>query len=202
MQRRTLLLGLVLAGIIVIAAIVYWLVRSTPPSVIALPPPTTNTQTAPTPNNTIAAPTPTDAVVPVQAVPANEDRLKRFSMDFVSRSGSYTNTDDFLALERVSVQVSPALGAFLRSERTRLQTEHPSAQGAWTQTMRGLSARITAGLPLDQSQTASVSVQARRVIEDGAKPAVIEYREVQLQMTKDQYGEWVVTRIEEAPLEL
>ena len=198
MQRRTTAILLIGFGLIVIIAVLAWLFWpsiNTPKAPVEQPP------AYPTGQATDPVIDQTAPIVRVPTTPAGqaslriEERLRRTAQDFVSRAGSYSNTDGFNAVRQAGLGTAPAVQAYLNSEQVRLANLYPITGGSWGQTALGLASRVTTPTPIGTQTSVVVQVDAQIITEVGLQPSVKDYR--QANVTFQKAGEdWAISRLE------
>lgn len=204
MNKRFIGLMLLIAGISVLAIVLYFVLlplikkQPTTPAV-----PTSTGQPTTTPTTPQNAPT-TPAPTPAPGSPADNERqaeeaIKRQSIDVAARAFSYSNADGFAGITSVFTESTADLKAFLESERARLVTQHPLTT-SWRQTARTVSARIVSPLPLLGKTYAQVSVQAQMIVDEAGKAQIVSYQEITISYVK-QGNLWVAARMETQPFE-
>ena len=130
-----------------------------------------------------------------------QEALKRFSIDAVARSGSYSNVDGFASLQQAALDATVARQAELTSLRQSLTAAHPPLGPSWGLTTKALSARIVSGTPLLSSSLAVVVVQAQKTQTESGKDPVVSFVEVRLAL--DKVGQsWKIASQTESALEL
>lgn len=171
MSRRTIAITLIVFGLFSIIGIGLWLWwpyrKTTTPVVttpIAIQPPgysnDQGTSTKPLVNTPVPVPSYNGAQVNL-----DERRLEEFlrhqAVDFTARAGTYANADEFAGIKQVYVDATPALQAYLETQRLTLVKEHPLRGVAWGQTVRSLSSRFLSPLPIRGSTSVDILVQVQ-----------------------------------------
>lgn len=178
MQKRLLLVLLIIAALLGLFAVYWFVLRPVLPSLPVQPPALNQQPEVPFNAQKAAVPQPQpqqpQGPAPSTTDPAEQERqaqeaLKRSSMDIAARVGSYSNADNFDALRVMQASVGTAYAVKLENLRTQLIKDHPEYGPAWGQTLRALSATIDQGsIPVLNRTTATVSVQGQlTVISDG-----------------------------------
>lgn len=205
MNKRFLALLLAIAGLIALGLVVWFVLlpafRRTPapPAQPASQPPAAGTQ-----NPSVVTPAPEPTVEPGSAEERErqaQEALKRFSIDAVARSGSYSNVDGFASLQQAALDGTAAWQTEVEAFRQTLITAHPPLGPSWGMTTKALSARILSGTPLLSSSVAVVIVQAQKTLIESGKASTVSFVEVRLSLEKVGTG-WKVASRSEAALEL
>ncbi len=205
-QRRTVAFLLIGGGFLALLAVVLWLMwpwlhRPAPVKMV------TPIATAPAPYHpSFTAPKlhpitkPTSVTPETTSEQSAEDSLKRQSVAWVERAGTFSSVDGFSSLNQVFVESVPSIQQYLQSQQQALVKAHPSVGATYGQTTRAFSASIVDGLPLLQHGQARVLVQAQQTTVTDAT-STKEY--VQTELQYDQQGaSWVVTHVSTEPLKL
>ncbi len=196
MQRRTKAILLILFGVLVILGVIWWLLRpgaEQTPTPYNQPPGYSDQQAQPVDTQPSApAPIPPDpALLESRRL---EDRLRRKAQDFVSRAGSYSNSDGFIALRDAGLEATGDVRGYFAAERTRLTAEHPLRAGSWGQTARGLASKITSPVPVRDQTEVTVEVQAQLVVEAGESAPDTSYKNATVTFQKTG-SNWLVSRV-------
>lgn len=207
MNKRTYLILLVIGAIVAVGLVIFYFLwpRDTqtpvtqPPPVDRAPaqpfdpsrPPTLEPSTEPAP----------DINDPAERERQAQEALKRQALDFASRQGSYSSVDEFAAIRQVYTQSTQELADFLEGERQTLIARYPAFGPSYGRTTRSLSAKILTGIPVLESGTAEVEVQAQVVTNSASGGETIGYERIVVSYTKSG-NTWVASRVEASPLEL
>ncbi len=203
-SKRFLFLALLVAGILGIAATVYFLflkpgqVNTPPPSNGQIEgglPPGAPVPALPTVTSTTPAPNPDSAA---ELERKAREALFRRARDIAARSATYSSADRFDGLSQVFIDVSPELRAALEADQRRMIQEVGTA--TMVQTTRALSARLTQDTEVRTAQTVQVQVDAQQVVEQGATPST-RLRRATIDLRK-QGQSWIATSITWADLTL
>jgi len=175
MQKRYLFLILLVAAILGIGAVLWFVLRPVLPSIPGL-----TQQPAPLPaevpfNPSNSAPqvptttgTPTDQNSPQERERQAEEAVKRQASDFAARQGTYSNADNFESLRAITATVTPELRTKLEARLAQLRKDHPEFGTSWSQTIRPLSVSLdTFSIPVLNRADAKVYVQAQQVTNPG-----------------------------------
>lgn len=198
MQRRTKAFLLIIFGLIVIIGVVIWLLNSwrTLQTNVVQPPayPEGQVQTGDIPvEPTPTPPPPTDpALLESRRL---EDKLRRMAQEFVSRAGTYSNTDDFAALRDAGLEATPAVRTFFAAEQARLREAYPFRAGTWGQTVRGLASKVTSPTPIRPQTDVIVQVDAQVLVSSGNASPVTSYRSARVTF-QPSGSNWVVSRLD------
>lgn len=200
MSRRSIATALITFGVLLIIGILVWLWwpyhQAAKPVNPVVQPPAYPAETASVPAN---------VNVPIVIPPANQiqvsadertaqENLRRQSVDFAARLGTYASADEFAGMKQVYVEVTPEVQAFLELQRLELVKSHASRGPSWGQTARSVSSRIVSALPLSTHSDAEVIVQMQ--LSSGAETAkpTITYKELAIHYVKSG-GLWRVDRV-------
>ncbi|HVM91088.1 MAG TPA: hypothetical protein VMU11_04305 [Verrucomicrobiae bacterium] len=176
MQKRFVFIGLLLAAIIGIGLVVWFVLRPVLPSL----PGTKTQQPAPLPaevpfnpqNSAPKAPTTTATNVnpnsPEEQERQAEEALKRQATDFAARQGTYSSVNNYESLRAITANVTADLAVKLNQRLNQLRKDHPSFGPSWAQSIRPLSTDLdSASLPVIGHTTAKLTVKAQQITETG-----------------------------------
>lgn len=197
MQKRLLLVVLIIAALFGLFAVYWFVLRpvlpggnqlpAQPPALNQKPPEVPFNPTAPSVQKT-ATTTIIDASSPEERERQAQNALQRSALDIAARVGSYSNANNFDDLRVMQANVGTEYAAKLVSLRDQLIKDHPSFGTSWGQTIRALSATIDSGsLPVIGKDTVTVSVQGQRMVEDNGK-SFTDYALVTLKLQRKGDG--------------
>ncbi|MCC7522948.1 hypothetical protein IT407_04090 [Candidatus Uhrbacteria bacterium] len=170
MQKRLLLIVLILLAAGGLFAVYWFVLRPVLPGAPVLQPPASTQQPSVRefqPENAVPQPPTATGPAPSATDPAEQERqaqeaFKRFAMDLAGRVGTYSNADQYGSLRTLQASVDTAYATKLEELRQSLLREHPSYGSSYGQSLRALSATIDAGsLPLSTRTTAKITVQGQ-----------------------------------------
>lgn len=174
MQKRLLLIVLILLAAAGLFAVFWFVLRPVLPGAPIIQPPASTQQPSVRefqPENAVPQPPASTGPAPSATDPAEQERqaqeaFKRFAMDLAGRVGTYSNADQYGSLRTLQASVDPAYADKLEELRASLLRDHPSYGSSYGQSLRALSAAVDpASLPLTNRTTARVSVQGQLTIE-------------------------------------
>ncbi|KAA0205783.1 hypothetical protein EDM68_04745 [Candidatus Uhrbacteria bacterium] len=209
MNKRFLFILLAIVGGIAIVLVLWFILRPALPFVRqpaqqppALPPrvetpfdPSRAVPTPPPPSDV-----PVDATSPEERERQAQEALKRQTMDFAARQGTYGSADGFDSLRELYPLVTTDLRAKLEDRRAQLLRDHPTFGAAWSQSIRSLSATIErASLPLDDRTNATVVVEAQQITDDAQTGRTTALVEVRVSFVKVN-GVWIPSDVTLVPL--
>ncbi len=206
MRNRILLVLLIIAALIGIGAVVWFVLRPVLPAGILQPPASTQQPSEKPFNPTPALPTAptsttqTDSNSPAERERQAQEALKRTSLDFAARLGSYSNADNFDSLRVLQASVDTGLATKMEALRKNLQGSHPNFGASWGQTTSALSAQIVSATPIIGTSEAKVQVQAQITIESAGSAPVVTQNRVNLTF-KNVGNAWIVSEYGVQPLE-
>jgi hypothetical protein len=206
MNKRFLALLLAIAGLIALGLVVWFVLLpawSRTPA-IPIPSPTGQNGQTGTQNPSVTSPAP--SVAPEPGSPEERERLaqealKRFSIDAVARSNSYSNVDGFASLQQAELDATSGRQAELKALRLTLSAAHPSPGPSWGVTTKALSARIISGTPVVSASSAVVTVQAQKTQTESGKEPQTSFVEVRVTLEKVGTG-WRIAGQAETTLDL
>lgn len=206
MNRRAILLILLVVGAIAgILAVIFLIIRPFEGVTPEQPPPLPG-QTRPEFNPEQAVPTvPSPTGTPPSTTdPAEQERqaqeaLKRQAMDYAGRQGSYSSVDGFASIRQVYTLSTTSLQQYLESQRQALAVQYPAFGPSWSKVTRPLSARIISGVPVLASAEVVVEVQAQTIVHDTNGAETVAYERITITYTGSA-GARVADRIEIVPL--
>lgn len=200
MQKRLLLVVLILLAAAGLFAVYWFVLRPVLPGQPAAQPPASTQRpverefqpenSAPQPpTNTGPAPSATD---PAEVERQAQEAFKRFAMELAGRAGTFSNADQYESLRTLQASVDASYADKLEELRSSLLRDRPSYGSSYGQSMRALSATIDQGsTPIVSRTTARATVQAQRTINSGGTSQTT-YVTVTIDARKNGNG-WIAT---------
>jgi hypothetical protein len=205
MQRRFIFLALLIAAIIGIALVLWFILRPVLPSL-----PGSTQQPAPLPSQVPFNPQNSVPALPTSTTPAAnpnspqeqerqaEDAVKRQATDFAARQGTYSSVDNYESLRAITASVTADLAVKLNLRLAQLRKDHPDFGPSWTQTIRPLSTDIDpASIPVIGHTPIKLTVKAQQITETGGASQTASVI-ITVQLTK-QGDTWIPSDVSLQP---
>ena len=194
MERRTKLILLIVAAVILLAIGVYILIQPFLPATTPAQPP--GLPTGPSPTATIPPTAPAAPATPAApAVPQDVKRMEDLASIVVSRLGSGSSADGFTGYDDVLLNATPAYREILRTEQAALRKAHSATGPAF-----GISTRVVSVDSRGASsgaREAVIAVEVQRAEDAGnpASPTSVTYKKADVTFQKQADGTDLVASV-------
>jgi len=193
MERRTKLILLIIAALILLAIGVYILLQPFLPSIVPAQPPALTT-TPPTTTITTTVP-PVTATPAAPVVPQDIKKLEDLATIVVSRIGSGSSVDGFTGYDDVLLDATPSERVTLKSEQAALQKDHPPTGPSFGMVTRVVS--VDSSGAVSGAQTIAITLQAQRAEDAGnpTQPTSVTYKKATVTFEKQSDGTYLVNGV-------
>ena len=195
MNKRLLLVILIVVGILALIGVIWFFLIKTPGTAPIVQQPSQNNVTPSTPFDpstsvpTFESPTgtPPDPNSAEEKERQAQEKLRRIASNYAVRLSTFSADDGFEAIRDAQAIATPQFQTRLDNLRAQMLKDHPVGSH-WSQEARAVTTNISpSSLPVFGKTTATINVQAQRTV-----GTTKDYLNIALTLT-EQGGNWLVS---------